>query len=31
VFEIQSASFGAPLRNPLAVADDEGMVHVRTL
>jgi hypothetical protein len=31
VFEIQSASFGAPLRNPLAIADDEGMVHVRAL
>jgi hypothetical protein len=31
VFEIQSAPFGAPLRNPLAVAEDEGMVHVRSL
>jgi hypothetical protein len=31
VFEIQSAPFGAPLRNPVAVADDEGMVHVRSL
>jgi hypothetical protein len=31
VFEIHSSAFGAPLRNPLAIADDEGMVHVRTL
>jgi hypothetical protein len=31
VFEIQSTTFGAPLRNPLAIADDEGMVHVRAL
>jgi hypothetical protein len=31
VFEIQAAAFGAPLRNPLAVAPDEGMVRVRAL
>jgi hypothetical protein len=31
VFEIQSATFGAPLRNPMAVADDDGMVRVRML
>jgi hypothetical protein len=31
VFEIQSATFGAPLRNALAVAEDEGMVQVREL
>ena len=31
VFEIRSASFGAPLRNPLAIAEDEGMVQVRCL
>ena len=31
VFEIRSASFGAPLRNPLAIGDDEGMVRVRAL
>jgi hypothetical protein len=31
VFEIQSPSFGAPLRNPLAIAADEGMVRVEAL
>jgi hypothetical protein len=31
VFEIQAAPFGAPLRNPLATAPDEGMVRVRAL
>ena len=31
VFEIRSAPFGVPLRNPLAIADDEGMVRVRAL
>ena len=31
VFEIRSATFGAPLRNPLAIGDDEGMVRVRAL
>ena len=31
VFEIQAAPFGAALRNPLAIAPDEGMVRVRAL
>jgi hypothetical protein len=31
VFEISSPSFGAPLRNPVALAEDEGMVQVRGL
>jgi hypothetical protein len=31
VFEIHAAPFGAPLRNPLAVAPEAGMVRVRTL
>jgi hypothetical protein len=31
VFEIEVPAFGAPLRNPLAVAPEEGMVRVRTL
>jgi hypothetical protein len=31
VFEIRSPTFGVPLRNPLAIADDEGMVRVRAL
>ncbi len=31
VFEISSPTFGAPLRNPLAGADDEGMVRVAAL
>jgi hypothetical protein len=31
VFEIDVPEFGAPLRNPLALAPDEGMVRVRPL
>jgi hypothetical protein len=31
VFEISSPTFGAPLRNPLATAEDEGMVRVKQL
>ncbi len=31
VFEIRSATFGAPLRNPLAITEDEGMLQVREL
>ncbi len=31
VFQIQAEPFGAPLRNPLAVADDEGLVQIRAL
>ena len=31
VFEIDVPAFGAPLRNPLARAPDEGMVRVQTL
>jgi hypothetical protein len=31
VFEIDVPAFGAPLRNPLALASDEGMVRVRPL
>jgi hypothetical protein len=31
VFEIASAAFGAPLRNPLALSEDEGMVRVQPL
>jgi hypothetical protein len=31
VFEISSATFGAPLRNPLARAADEGMITVAAL
>jgi hypothetical protein len=31
VFEIRSAAFGAPLRNPLAVGEDEGMVRIKEL
>lgn len=31
VFEIRSASFGAPLRNPLAIAEDEGMMQIKGL
>jgi hypothetical protein len=31
VFEIDVPAFGAPLRNPLALAPDEGMVRVRAL
>jgi hypothetical protein len=31
VFEIDVPAFGAPLRNPLALAPDEGMVRVRQL
>jgi hypothetical protein len=31
VFEIDVPAFGAPLRNPLALASDEGMVRVRAL
>jgi hypothetical protein len=31
VFEIAAAPFGAPLRNPLALARDEGMVRVEPL
>jgi hypothetical protein len=31
VFEIRAAPFGAPLRNPLAVAPEGGMVRVRSL
>ncbi|HEX6113645.1 MAG TPA: GguC protein, partial [Geminicoccaceae bacterium] len=31
VFEMQAAPFGAPLRNPLALAPEEGMVRVRPL
>jgi hypothetical protein len=31
VFEIAAEGFGTPLRNPLAIAADEGMVRVRAL
>ncbi|MEM7021265.1 MAG: AraD1 family protein, partial [Pseudomonadota bacterium] len=31
VFEIHSPTFGAPLRNPVAIAEDEGMVRVKAL
>jgi hypothetical protein len=31
VFEIECPAFGAPLRNPITIAEDEGMVHVRGL
>jgi len=31
VFEIAAPAFGAPLRNPLALAEDEGMHRVRAL
>lgn len=31
VFEIEAADFGLPLRNPLVVADDEGVATVRSL
>jgi hypothetical protein len=31
VFEIAAPGFGAPLRNPLAIAEDEGMRRVRAL
>ncbi len=31
VFEISSPTFGAPLRNPLARAEDEGMIRVQAL
>jgi hypothetical protein len=31
VFEIEVPAFGAPLRNPLALAPDEGMVRVQQL
>ena len=31
VFEIEVADFGLPLRNPLAVAADEGVATVRSL
>jgi hypothetical protein len=31
LFEIASDAFGAPLRNPLAVSDDEGMIRVEPL
>jgi hypothetical protein len=31
VFEIDVPAFGAPLRNPLAISPDEGMVRVRPL
>ena len=30
-FEVDVPAFGAPLRNPLAIAADEGMVRVRAL
>jgi hypothetical protein len=31
LFEIDVPTFGAPLRNPLAIARDEGMVRVEPL
>jgi hypothetical protein len=31
LFEIESPLFGAPLRNPLAVAEDEGLIRVEPL
>jgi hypothetical protein len=31
VFEIAAEPFGAPLRNPLAIAPDEGMIRVEPL
>ena len=31
VFEIEAPAFGLPLRNPLAVATDQGVARVRQL